>query len=113
MDIFAEFMAEYGTTILYTLITTIAGAVGIVVKNLYEKYINDQTKKSVAETCVKAVEQIYHNLNGEEKFERAVSAAAEMLTEKGVKVTALELEMLIEAAVGEFNEVFKSTDKKA
>ena len=42
----------------------------------------------------------------EEKYEKALEAASEMLSEKGISVTELELKMLIEAAVGEFNDVF-------
>lgn len=107
MEIFSEFIAEYGTTILYTIITAIAGYVGIVVKNLYKKFVDDKTKESVVKTCVKAVEQLYKNMGGEEKFDRAVSAASEMLSEKGINITTLELEMLIEATVNEFNQQFK------
>lgn len=112
MEIFSEFIAEYGTTILYTIITAVAGYIGIALKALYQKYINDKTKESVVKTCVKAVEQLYKNMGGEAKFERAVSAASEMLTEKGINITTLELEMLIESAVAEFNEAFKKPDIK-
>lgn len=104
MEIFSEFIAEYGTTILYTIITAVAGYIGIVVKNLYKKFVDDKTKESVVKTCVKAVEQLYKNMGGEEKFDRAVCAASEMLTEKGINITTLELEMLIEATVNEFNQ---------
>ena len=38
-----------------------------------------------------------------------MESVSEMLTEKGITITDLELKMLIEAAVGEFNEVFNST----
>ena len=103
---FAEFISEYGATILYAIITAIAGYVGMVVKTLYQRYINDQTKKSVVKTVVQAVEQIYVDLHGEEKLNKAIEAASEMLTEKGIGITELELRMLLESAVGEFNNAF-------
>ena len=103
---FAEFINDYGTTILYTLVTAVFGYLGLVVKNLVTKYLNDKTKRDVAKTVVKAVEQIYKDLDGDEKLARALAAASEMLASKGITVTDLELRMLVEAAVGEFNDVF-------
>lgn len=104
---FLDFINEYGTTILYAILTAVGGYIGIVAKNLYTKYINDKTKEKVAKTVVQAVEQIYKDLHGKEKLDVALDSAAEMLEQKGVAVTELELRMLIEAAVGEFNEAFK------
>lgn len=107
ISIFQEFFANYGMELIYLFVTAIAGYIGILVKNLYQKYVNDTTKKAVVKTCVQAVEQLYKDLNGEDKYNKVVEAASEMLTEKGITVTDLEIRMLIEAAVGEFNEVFK------
>ena len=109
MDIFTQFINEYGTTILYTILTALTGYIGIWVKSLYTKYINDKTKQDVVKTCVSAVEQLYKDLHGEEKYNKVVESVSEMLMEKGITITDLELKMLIEAAVGEFNEVFNST----
>lgn len=106
---FLDFINEYGTTILYAIITTIAGYIGIVVKNLYQRYVNDQTKRDVVKTVVQGVEQIYKDLHGEDKLNKALESASEMLALKGVNVTELELRMLIEAAVGEFNNAFNKT----
>ena len=103
---FTEFISEYGTTILYTILTAIAGWLGIVVKNLYAKHINTKTKKDVAYTVVLGVEQIYKDLHGEEKLNKALTAASEMLAKEGIKVSDLELKMLFEAAVAEFNDAF-------
>lgn len=103
---FTEFINEYGTTILYTILTAIAGWLGIVVKNMYAKHINTKTKKDIAYTVVLGVEQIYKDLHGEEKLNKALAAASEMLAEEGIKVSDLELKMLIEAAVAEFNDAF-------
>lgn len=103
---FAEFVNQYGMQILYTIITAIAGYIGIVVKNIFTKYINDKTKKDVAKSAVQFVEQVYKDMHGEEKLNAALSCAEEMLMEKGITVTALEMRVLIEAAVAEFNDAF-------
>lgn len=104
---FAQFINEYGMELLYAIITAIAGYIGIVVKNLVTKYLNDKTKQNVAKSAVKFVEQVYKDLHGEAKLNEALIAAAEMLAEKGITVTDLEMRVLIEAAVAEFNEAFK------
>lgn len=103
-----EFINDYGTAILYTIVTAVFGYLGLVVKSLVAKYLDDKTKRDVAKTVVKAVEQVYKDLDGEEKLNQALSAASEMLASKGITVTDLELRMLVEAAVGEFNDVFHS-----
>lgn len=110
MELFLqEFISTYGTTILYSILTAIAGYLGIVIKNLYTKYINDKTKQDVAKTVVKAVEQMYKNLHGDEKLQKALEAASDMLLTKGITISDIELRMLIEAAVAEFNDAFNKT----
>jgi hypothetical protein len=103
---FAEFINEYGMQLLYAIITAIAGYVGIAVKSLFTKYINDKTKLDVAKCAVKYVEQVYKDLHGDDKLNMALSAASDMLAEKGITITDLELRVLVEAAVAEFNEAF-------
>jgi hypothetical protein len=110
MDFIKLFLSEYGMTILYTVLTAVASYLGLWVKSLYTKYINDKTKQDVVKTCVKAVEQLYKDLHGEEKYQEVVEASVAMLNEKGITITELELKMLIESAVGEFNKVFKDPD---
>lgn len=104
---FAEFINQYGVQILYTVITAIAGYVGIAIKSLVTKYINDKTKQAVAKTAVQFVEQVYKDLHGEDKLNAALGAMSEMLAEKGITISDLEMRVLIEAAVSEFNEAFK------
>ncbi len=103
MEILKDFINEYATTILYAVVTAIAGYIGVVLKNLYQKYVNDKTKKDVAKTVVSAVEQLYKDLHGQEKYDKAVEAMSEMLSEKGIAISEIEIKMLIEAAVNEFN----------
>lgn len=106
MELFTQFINEYGTEILNGIVTAVVGWLAIVVKKIYNKVVNDKTKESVVKTVVKAVEQIYKDLHGEEKLNKALEAASEMLLEKGITVSDLELRMLIESAVAEFNDVF-------
>lgn len=106
MEIILEIVNTYGAEIIGTILTALAGVVGLALKNLAAKYINTEVKRSIARTVVQGVEQIYKDLNGPEKLGKALEAAADMLAANGITVTDLELRMLLEAAVGEFNEVF-------
>lgn len=112
MKVFETFINQYGVEILYAVVTAIAGYLGFVVKNLCTKYINDKTKAAVVKTAVQFVEQVYKDCHGEEKLNCALDAASEMLTEKGVAFSELELRYLIEAAVGEFNNAFNKSNTK-
>ena len=107
---FAEFIEMYGLEILMAVLTALGGYLGLVAKKLVEKYLNDKTKREVARTVVQGIEQVYKDLHGEEKLNKALETASEMLAEKGITASELELRMLLEAAVGEFNDNFKKTE---
>lgn len=111
---FAEFFESYGVEIITTVITAITGWLAVVIKKLATKYLNDKTKQDIAKIVVSGIEQCYKTLGGPAKLEKAIEAATEMLNEKGIKVTEVELRMLLEGALGEFNKVFeKETGTRA
>lgn len=103
MELINDFIATYGTTIIYTILTAIASYIGLAVKKIYQKYVNDKTKRDVVETTCKYVEQLYKDLHGEEKLNKAIEYATEILNEKGITISDLELRALIEATVNSFN----------
>lgn len=92
--------------LVVALITAFASYLGVTLKNIAEKHVNTQIKKDVARTAVGAVEQLYKDLHGQDKYEKAVEAVSQMLEEKGIPITEIEIRMLIEAAVSEFNNAF-------
>lgn len=98
-----EIFATYALPVIAAAVTALAGFIGSQLKGLYQKYINDKTKEAVVRTCVKAAEQLYHDLSGPEKFEAAKKGVEEMLNEKGIPISELELNLLIESVVSEFN----------
>ena len=103
MKLVSEFIDSYGMTIIYAILTALAGFIASQIKKIYQEKIDNQTKKDVVETCVKAVEQLYRDLHGAEKLEKAKESIVEMLNQKGIEITELELDMLIEEIVAEFN----------
>lgn len=103
---FAEFINIYGQEILTAILGIVFTVFGFVIKNMAKKFLDDNTKLTIASVCVQFVEQVYKNLHGEEKLYAALERAAELLAEKGIEFSVVEMETLIEAAVAEFNEAF-------
>lgn len=101
-----DVLMQYLLKILGYVLSAAAVWLGYELKKLANRHVNTQTKKDVARTVVQAVEQIYKDLHGEDKLNKALEAASEILTAQGIHVTGLELRTLIEDAVGEFNGVF-------
>lgn len=99
----AEIFSNFMLPAIIAVLTAVAGFVGTQLKGLYQKYVNDKTKEAVVRTCVKAAEQLYHDLSGAEKLEKAQEGVVQMLNEKGIPISELEMNLLIESVVAEFN----------
>ena len=106
MEILNEIWHNILFPVLTTAITAIFGYIGIRLKQLYEKHVQDKTKREEAMRCVLAVEQIYKTLHGPEKYVQCVNALSGMLLEKGIEVSEFEIRILIESALAELNRVF-------
>ena len=106
MEIIKEFISNYGSELLLTVITGIFAFLGTALKKVVEDYVKDQKKKEIIKNAVKSVEQVYKNLHGTDKLEKAMENASKMLSQKGIDITELELITLIESAVCEFNDAF-------
>lgn len=101
------FIYAYGNQLALIILCAIFGCFGYAIKRLCTKYINDDTKRSIARTVVQFVEQTWKTIHGPEKMREALKTAEALLKKKGIDFDAEEMEVLIEAAVAEFNEVFK------
>lgn len=88
-----------------------ATALGIWAKNLAKKWLNNDTKKQLAEYAVMAVEQVYKSLHGEEKLGQAMAIFSQQLSEKNIYISEDEMRLLLEAAVGKFNDAFNKKDE--
>lgn len=107
----SAFISQYGLTIMYAILTAVAGVIGTWIGKQYKKYVDDKTKHDVVRTCCKAVEQIYTDLHGQEKYDEAVNSIVLMLAEKNISITDLEIKMLIEATCNEFSKRVKEEIK--
>ncbi len=85
--------------ILGAIITTILGYIGLQIKNIYQEFIQDKTKKEIVEKTVEYVEQTCKGLSCEEKKKKALEKSLEWMEEKKINISDTELEILIESAV--------------
>lgn len=90
--------------ILATFLTGLFTYIGNRLKKVYEEKVNNETAKAVVEDAVKFVEQVYTDLSGKEKLQKATEQVSEVLQSKGIKITPAEINMLIESAVYGLNE---------
>ena len=111
METVINFLNEYG--ILSAIITAVASALGVLAKKLWDKTVGDKikedTKKDVAKVVVKYVEQVYKDIHGEEKLDKALAAFSEMLSQKGITISDLEMRVYLESALAGFNNAFTKT----
>lgn len=109
-NMFTEFINMYAMEIMHAICLAFIGWLGVVAKGLATRYINTDTKRAVAKTAMLAVEQLYKDIHGPEKMQKALLIASGMLEEQGIHITTNELKMLIEAALGEFNANFVTVE---
>ena len=107
-----EFINQYGYMILYAALTAIAGFLGAQIKKRIDRVTADEEKRKAVETVVKAVEQMYQDLSGREKLEKAKENILAILQSKDIAISEIEMDMLIEACVAEFNLAFLQKAKE-
>lgn len=102
-----EIINNYGAEIIGALLVAIFGSFGMIIKNLVAKYLDTDTKRTMAKLVVQFVEQTFTEMHGKDKLNAALVALSELLMEKNIKTSDYEMRVMIEAAVAEFNEAFK------
>lgn len=98
-----EFISLYGNQILYTILTAALTAIGAWIGKKYQRICDEKIKRDTVKTCVNAVEQLYPDMLGEEKYVKACDAIREILTNKDIVITDFEIKMLIEEQCNNFN----------
>lgn len=98
-----EFISTYGISIIQTILAAAIPAIAAWVAKIYKEHVDDETKRKVVATCVRAIQQLYKDLDGAAKYQKATEAISEMLALKGITITALEIQMLIEEVCYDFH----------
>ncbi len=107
MDFITDIMSEVILSVLGVVLTYLAARLGKIFGAWYEEKFQNETLRSVAKTCVLAVEQMYRDAGGKEKLEKALLMGEAMLQEKRIKIEAEELRVLLEAALSEMKGAFE------
>lgn len=109
MEWMMEFLSEGILAVLGVALTFLASRLGSLLGKLWREKLKDENVRSVAATCVRAVEQMYKNKSGKEKLEKALIMGEKLLSRKGIRISAQELRVVLEAALSEAKGAF---DKK-
>lgn len=97
------------------LATALAGwfaYIGNKLKNAYQEKVNNETAQAVVKDVVQFVEQVYGDIHGKEKLQKAIEQVSTILQSKGINITEAEITMLIESAVYGLNDGLNSDDLK-
>ena len=106
-EIVNNYIMEIVKLAIFAIVALVAGEA----KKLWQRYVNSDIKRNVARTVVRAVEQIYTDLHGNDKLHMAMQRASAILSNYGIEASDYELVSLIEAAVNEFNNTFHKADQ--
>lgn len=101
-----ELVNEYAFQILLLIAGLVAAILGTQARALYKKHVNSEEKEAIANAAVLFVQQVYKELHGADKLEEALDAARVLLEKRGIAFDREEMEILVEAAVGSFNDAF-------
>ncbi len=98
-----EVLKEIVGTYLIPAVVTLAGAFitwGVAeIKKIFKEKVKDEEVRRVVEDVVKFVERTLKTADNQQKFDTALTQASDWLEEKGIKVSATELKLLVEGAV--------------
>jgi len=111
IEVIWNHISPYFLEIVAMILSTIVTYISIKVKNLYQKRLTMETKKEVAKSVVEMVEQIAnkYNWSSAEKYDKAKTTIIELLANEGIKITDIELEVLIESFCKSLKEKKKQT----
>ena len=97
MKFISEFISQYGFAIIHIFFLSIVSYVSFSIKKILKKHVDDKTKKEVIVTVCVAINKLYPNLNNDEKFNKIIFNCEQILKEKGIIISDLELRMYIVA----------------
>lgn len=97
MKFISEFISQYGFAIIHSVFLSIVSYVSFSIKKILKKHVDDKTKKEIIVTVCVAINKLYPNLNNDEKFNKIIFNCEQILKEKGIIISDLELRMYIVA----------------
>ncbi len=99
MKIILDFINEYGISLIHTVAVGILSYISLEIKKIYKNHITNKIKKEVTTFVCHAINELYPNESGENKLNLAITNAKQILTEKNITISDLELRMYIAGTV--------------
>ena len=104
MNEIIRYLLAFVPNILGSVVYVVFGVIGIALKQLLTRYVNNETKKNLADTAVRYVEQVFKDIHGKDKLLQGINVLQQLLYKHGIQITENEIVILLEAAVQELNE---------
>lgn len=98
-NILIDFTKDYGPTMIHSIVMGIFSYAVLDIKKIYKEHIEDKTKKEIIEKVCIYVDEIYPEIDAEDKLKIAISNSKEMLKEKKISISDLELEVLLHNSI--------------
>lgn len=98
-NILIEFTKDYGLTIIHSIVMGVFSYIALDIKKVYKSHMQDKTKKEVVDKVCNYVNEIYPNSTGEDKLSIALTSTKEILKEKGITISDLELKVLLHNSI--------------
>lgn len=99
------------TPVLVAGLTAFLAWLGTKIRFYFEEKTKNDTVRDIVKHTVAYVEQVFVTLKGEEKLDKAKQIALTWLKDKNIKITSIELEILIESFVNGLNTETKVVKK--
>ena len=110
MNIIKSFITEYGLHIIATALIGILSYLGIQIKSIIHNYSKQIIAKEEAEIVYHGIEELYCNQKESKKIELMIINLKQILNEKNITITNLELQMLIYSTINKKKEHKNGSD---
>ena len=97
---------------LMTFLTGFVTWIATRIKEKYDEKVKNEEVRKIVRQVVQYVEQKYKECQSDEKYAIALEKAQSWLIQKGIEVSEIELDTLIESSVYEFTNSLKGEEKK-
>ena len=98
-NILIDFTKDYGIEIIHSIVMGVFSYIVFDIKKVYKNHIQDKIKKEVVDKVCIYVDEIYPNLDSEDKIKMTISSTEEILKEKGIVISDLELRVLLHNSI--------------
>lgn len=98
-NILMEFTKDYGIEIIHSIVMGVFSYIALDIKKEYKKHMQDKTKREVVDKVCNYVNEVYPNSTGLDKLSIATTSTKEILKEKGITISDLELKVLLHNSI--------------